>query len=131
MLPRLRLNQRSTLLSLSLKGAHAEDKWLTEVEICAGGRLRAAVALTTKGSGGEMWRHITSQASEAVLPFCLQTCDVLTAGGLSQVPEPQAEIGSVWIVSKGTPKKPVAGVDGGAFARLPDLCALSESRSLE
>lgn len=95
MLPRLRLNQRSTLLSLSLKGAHAEDKWLTEVEICAGGRLRAAVALTTKGSGGEMWLHITSQASEAVLPFCVQTCDVLTAGGLSQVPEPQAEIGSV------------------------------------
>lgn len=71
------------------------------MEICAGGRLRAAVALTTKGSGGEMWRHITSQASEAVLP------------------------------SEGTPKKPVAGVDGGAFARLPDLCALSESRSLE
>lgn len=98
------------------------------MEICAGGRLRAAVALTTKGSGGEMWRHITSQASEAVLPFCLQTCDVLTAGGLSQVPEPQAEIGSV---SEGTPKKPVAGVDVGAFARLPDLCALSESRSLE
>lgn len=54
MLQRLRQNQRSTLLSLSLKGAHAEDKWLTEVEICAGGRLRAAVALTTKGSGGEM-----------------------------------------------------------------------------
>lgn len=69
MLPRLRQNQRSTLLSLSLKGAHAEDKWLTEVEICAGGRLSAAVALTTKGSGGEMWRHITSQASEAVTPL--------------------------------------------------------------
>ena len=115
------------------KRAHAEDKWLMEVEICAGGRLSAAMALTTdsKDSGGEMCRHVISQASEAVLPFCVQTCDVLTAGGLLQVPEPQAEIGSVWIVSQGTPKKPVAGIDGGDFTRLPDLCALSESRSLE